>query len=77
VIAVNPKSEKVSCSSAAYMDDVTGAVTAGQSSLSYDATTDQYNYVWKTDKLWAGTCRKFTMGLIDGTYHVVYVNFTK
>jgi hypothetical protein len=31
--------------------------TAGDSGLSYDAATDQYTYVWKTDKTWSGTCR--------------------
>jgi hypothetical protein len=29
-------------------------VTAGSSSLAYDATTDQYTYVWKSDKSWTG-----------------------
>ena len=28
-------------------------VTAGRSSLSYDATGDHYTYVWKTHLAWA------------------------
>jgi len=42
-------------------------VTAGKSSLSYDADADQYIYVWKTFKEWAGTCRKLVVLLNDGT----------
>ena len=35
--------------------------------MTYDATAGQYVYVWKTDKAWAGTCRKLTVNLKDGT----------
>ena len=45
------------------------------SSLHYDATTDQYIYVWKTDKTWAGTCRRFILTLTDGTVHEAYFQF--
>jgi hypothetical protein len=33
------------------------ASTAGNSGVQYDAASDTYTYVWKTDKGWAGTCR--------------------
>jgi hypothetical protein len=72
-----PRSEKVSCSNVAVMDDVTETVTAGNSSLSYDATADQYNYVWKSEKAWSGTCRKLTLRLVDGKEYIAYFNFTK
>lgn len=52
-------------------------MTAGGSSLNYDPLIDQYNYVWKTEKAWANTCRKLTVKLIDNTEHVAYFNFTK
>ena len=52
-------------------------MTAGSSSLSYDATTQTYTYVWKTDKTWAGTCRTFLMQLIDGSQHSALFKFTK
>ncbi len=55
-----PTSKTVSCGLTAAEDVVEVTVTAGGSSLSYDATADQYNYVWKTDKMWAGTCRTLT-----------------
>ena len=33
----------------------------------YDPATDQYTYVWKTTKSWAGTCRRLTVTFNDGT----------
>ena len=30
----------------------------GASTLTYDAASDTYSYVWKTDKSWTGTCRQ-------------------
>ena len=46
--------------------------TPGSSGLSYDAATDTYSYVWKTNKSWAGTCRMLTVKLADGSIHVAY-----
>ncbi|HEX2417539.1 MAG TPA: PxKF domain-containing protein, partial [Micromonosporaceae bacterium] len=64
-----PKSEQISCDSTAPVDGIEETVTAGGSSLSYDATTDQYTYVWKTNRSWASSCRQFVMKLNDGTVH--------
>jgi hypothetical protein len=58
----------VSCGSTAE-DAIEETVTTGSNSLLYDAITDQYSYVWKTDKAWAGTCRTLVIKLSDGTYH--------
>jgi hypothetical protein len=63
-----PASIQVPCD-AGPTDAIEQTVTAGGSSLSYDSVADQYNYVWKTDKAWAGTCRQFVLKLDDGTYH--------
>jgi len=43
------------------------------SSLSYNAVTDQYTYIWKTDKAWKKTCRRLVLGFADGTTH--YADF--
>ncbi|GAA1023886.1 hypothetical protein Aple_008950 [Acrocarpospora pleiomorpha] len=40
---------------------------SGKSSLHYD--DGHYTYVWKTDKAWAGQCRRLVMTLTDGTQH--------
>jgi hypothetical protein len=68
IAAGYPTSNTVSCGSTAG-DAVEQTLTAGSSSLSYDANTDQYIYVWKTDKAWVGTCRTLVIKLSDGTYH--------
>ena len=49
--------------------------TAGSSTLSYDASTDTYTYVWKTEKPWAGTCRQLVVKLKDGTFHRAIFKF--
>jgi len=72
-----PKSQVITCDSTAPVDGVEETVAAGSSSLSYDASTDQYSYVWKTDKAWAGTCRQLVVKLNDGTSHRANFQLTK
>lgn len=64
-----PKTQQIACDSTATVDGIEQTVTAGSSSLSYDASTDTYTYVWKTQKAWAGTCRQLVVKLNDGTVH--------
>ena len=63
-----PASQNIACNLSA-ADVIEETATAGSSSLSYDATLDQYTYVWKTLKSWTGTCRQLALKLNDGTYH--------
>ena len=72
-----PKSERIDCTSSGSMDDIEQTVTAGGSSLTYNAAADQYTYTWKTDRAWGGTCRKLTVRLKDNSDHVAYFSFTK
>ena len=72
-----PKSEQIPCSSTAPADGIEETVTAGGSSLSYDPLTDTYDYVWKTAKPWANTCRQLVIKLNDGTLHRANFQFTK
>ncbi|HEY6801698.1 MAG TPA: PxKF domain-containing protein, partial [Agromyces sp.] len=57
--------------------EVLDAVTASRSGLSYDAATDTYTYVWKTDKAWAKKTGQFVLTLSDGTTHTFDVSFKK
>jgi len=70
-----PKSKEISCDTSALLDAIEATVTAGSSSLSYDPIADQYVYVWKTDKAWAGTCRQLMVRLDDLTDHVANFKF--
>lgn len=68
-----PKSAPMGCSS--NEDPLTETFTAGQSSLQYDASANQYIYVWKSEKSWAGTCRQIQVKLIDRTTHTANFSF--
>jgi hypothetical protein len=67
-----PRSVQTACNSAAPIDAIEQTVSAGSSSLSYDAKTNQYTYVWKTDKSWSaapgGPCRQLVLAFVDGSF---------
>lgn len=65
----SPSSGPVACNSADEANVLVETVTAGGSSLGYDAGSDQYVYVWKTEPSWAGTCRQLVVTLNDGSTH--------
>ena len=65
----SPASGQIACNSSDPAVTLEDTVTAGGSSLSYDASNDQYVYVWKTDPSWAGTCRQLVVVLNDGSIH--------
>jgi hypothetical protein len=58
------------------VDDVEQTVTAGSSALSFDAASGRYNYVWKTDKSWAGQCRTLKITFVNQTSVVSEFRFT-
>ena len=75
--AGSPSSQPIGCAASAPFDALEETVTAGGSSLTYSALTDRYTYVWKSDRSWAGTCRRLTVKLVDGSEHTADFNFTK
>jgi probable HAF family extracellular repeat protein len=77
ILAANSPSSALYACGGGIEDAVEETVTAGGSSFTYDATTGQYIYVWKTDKAWAGTCRKLTVTLKDGTSRQALFKLTK
>ena len=71
--AGNPYSVSLNCNTNDPGVDVSETLTAGGSSLNY--TTDQYNYIWKTESSWAGTCRQLVLTLNDGSVHTANFKF--
>ena len=71
----SPNSVQIACDSGAPISEVEETSTAGSSSLSYDATSDRYNYVWKTESSWKNTCRQLNVVLNDGTTHSALFKF--
>jgi hypothetical protein len=77
IVAGYPSSNAMTCDSTADLDTIEIVATAGSSGLNYDSTTNQYNFIWKTDKSWANSCRQFILKLDDGTYHRANFKFTR
>lgn len=73
--AGSPASVQVDCRTTAPTGAAALATTSGAPELTYDAASDTYSYVWKTDKRWAGTCRQFRLTLSDGSTHVALFDF--
>jgi arabinogalactan endo-1,4-beta-galactosidase len=66
---------QVDCGSEAPIGSATETVTAGDSGLSYNSSSNAYTYVWQTTKSMAGTCQEFTLLLNDGSDHIAYFHF--
>lgn len=75
--ANSPSSKQVACENSAATDAIEETVNAGSSGLSYDSSTDTYDYIWKTNKAWANSCRQLTVQLIGGTSHAALFKFKK
>ena len=43
--------------------------------LAYDAATDRYTFIWKTQKAWGGSCATLTVALDDGQTYPLDVRF--
>jgi hypothetical protein len=78
IAAGYPKVTSVNCTTSATVDPIEEyAATTANGGLNYDATADQYNYVWKTQSTYANKCFKFDLTLKDGTSHLAYFKFLK
>jgi predicted extracellular nuclease len=72
-----PTSVDFACNSTAPTDAIETTATAGSSGLRYEPGTATYSYIWKTEKSWEGTCRRFVLKLTDGTFHYADFEFTR
>jgi hypothetical protein len=70
-----PASQHIDCESGAALGAMEETTPAEGSDLSYDETTGQYTYTWKTEREWEGTCRQLTVGLSDGSEHIALFRF--
>ena len=72
-----PRVTTVSCAGNATAGPNEETKTAGGSTLTYDAASDRYQYVWKTEKSWAGSCRRLELTFFDGSVQTALFDFTK
>ncbi len=78
IAAGYPKVTPVTCpGTSATVDAIEEYAATTNNGLTYDASIDQYNYVWKTPSTYAGKCYQFNMVLTDGTSHTALFKFTK
>ena len=49
--------------------------SSSQTTIRYDAATNQFIYNWKTENGWAGSCRNLKLMLADGTEHIARFRF--
>ena len=68
-----PAAVLIPCTGGAPSEEVTES--AGGSGLQYDPATDEYTYVWKTEKSWAGSCAELQVMLVDGITHTANFQF--
>ena len=68
-----PQSVQIACDTGAVIGNPVATENPGGSRMSYGG--GQYNYVWKTDKSWGGTCRQLVVKLIDGTTQTANFKF--
>ncbi|NUO65614.1 MAG: hypothetical protein HOQ34_18790, partial [Gemmatimonadaceae bacterium] len=71
----SPASMPVSCATGAALGPATPTETPGKSGLTYDAASQTYAIVWRTDKGWAGSCRQLALTLADGSTHTARFEF--
>lgn len=65
-----PTSHSISCDGR-----VQGSGSTSQGTLSYNAVSGTYTYVWKTDKRWSKTCRDLVLRFSDGSEYSALFKF--
>jgi alpha-glucosidase (family GH31 glycosyl hydrolase) len=63
------ESAPIACDSGQPLGAPETALSPGASGVQYDSTTDQYQFNWKTDAGWAGTCRQLIVTTNDNVAH--------
>jgi hypothetical protein len=52
-------------------------VNAKQRALTFDPVTQQYTYLWKTERSWVGNCAELVLRLSDGQERVARFRFLR
>lgn len=70
-----PASQQIDCETLAPIGDIEPTYRPGSDGLSYGRFTDRYRYLWRTERNWKNTCRRFILGLNDGSEHSALFRF--
>lgn len=71
-----PKFSIIECGTFVETNGDTTIETAGRTTLSYNAYTDQYELKWRTQKNWKGSCRQLVLYFADNSYLRANFRFT-
>lgn len=66
-VAGSPSTLMLACSSSQQTNTIEETVSVTSNGLTYDAVTDVYQFVWKSEKSWTGSCRQLSLMFADGT----------
>ena len=66
-VAGSPSTLMQACSSSLQTNTIEETVSVTSNGLTYDAVTDVYQFVWKSEKSWIGSCRQLSLMFADGT----------
>jgi hypothetical protein len=72
---VLPATYQVGCDGDQPASLAASGFSVGKTSWSFNNQTNEYNYLWKTDKAWKGTCQMLNIRLKDGTNHRAKIRF--
>ena len=75
VTADSPQSTQIDCASGVSAVVADAGATSPGGWVIRDPATGSYHYNWKTSKAWAGTCRRLTFTLDDGSRHSADFSF--
>jgi hypothetical protein len=75
VLRGSPTSSAIACSASAPSHSMDDEDDYRRSGLRVNGS--KYTYGWKTDRSWAGTCRKLVLTLADGSTHEALFRFAK
>jgi hypothetical protein len=71
---VSITSRQISCDGRP-TEQVPDTAPTGPSELTFIAAEEEFLYTWRTERAWAGTCRRLTVRLNDGTAPFVDFRF--
>jgi extracellular elastinolytic metalloproteinase len=71
-----PVSQEIACDTGAPIGPLQETRTPGNSTLTYEAEEDRYNYPWQSVRGWAGTCRQLVLDFGDGITFSANFQFT-
>ena len=69
VASGSPTVQRIDCKTLERVGEPEPARSVASGGVHRRSKSAPYAYLWKTERLWAGTCRQLTLELVDGSEH--------